>query len=117
MKDFFEQVKKYPAMAGHEVGFHNTTNESGAQLELFTAKAETQNEAVYEMFKRYYSLSASECFTKLQNQTRLTWILTSVRRSITNLTNAGKLIKTEKKVSGFYGRPEYVYTLCSDSPV
>ena len=111
MKDFFEQVNKYPPMEGHEVGFHNTTNESGKQLELFTAKAHNQNQAVYEMFQRYNSLSASECFTRLQNHTRLTWILTSVRRSITTLTNTGKLIKTEKKVNGLYGRPEYVYTI------
>jgi predicted ArsR family transcriptional regulator len=41
--------------------------------------------------------------------------LTSVRRSISNLTADGKLVKTERKVQGPYGRPEYVWRLAGDA--
>ena len=47
----------------------------------------------------------------------LSWVfngsvpLTSVRRSLTDLTNAGELVKTDKQVEGPYGRPEYQWKL------
>ena len=37
--------------------------------------------------------------------------LTSVRRAVTNLTNRGDLVKTDKQVKGPYGRPEYQWRL------
>jgi predicted transcriptional regulator len=40
--------------------------------------------------------------------------ITSIRRSITNLTNAGKLIKTEQMVNGNWGKPVHLWTLPSD---
>jgi len=36
-------------------------------------------------------------------------LLTSVRRSITNLTKSGRLTKTKEKKTSIYGRPEYVW--------
>lgn len=91
-------------------GFHNTTHETD-RLQEFEAKAFNQNEAVLNIFKKHGSLSASQCYNELIKETRLNWILTSVRRSITNLYNAGKLDKTESKIEGIYGRPEYIYKL------
>ena len=38
-------------------------------------------------------------------------LLTSVRRSITNLTKVGRLKKTGVKKTSIYGRPEYVWEL------
>lgn len=39
------------------------------------------------------------------------WILTSVRRSISNLTKAGALVKTDYVQDGPYGRPESLWRL------
>lgn len=40
-----------------------------------------------------------------------TWLLTSVRRSIATLTQAGVLIKTDTHRGGPYGRPEYCWRI------
>ena len=37
--------------------------------------------------------------------------LTSIRRALTNLTNAGELVKTDKQMKGMYGRPEHQWRL------
>ena len=34
--------------------------------------------------------------------------LTSIRRAMTNLSNEGKLIKTDVKIEGMYGKQEHL---------
>lgn len=41
--------------------------------------------------------------------------ITSVRRALTNLTNANILIKTNTKVTGTYGKPVYTWRLNPNS--
>jgi DNA-binding transcriptional regulator PaaX len=36
--------------------------------------------------------------------------LTSVRRALTNLSKQGKLIKTDEKKKGIYGRDEFIWS-------
>lgn len=88
--------------------YFNTTGIKGEQLEMFEAKADSQDVIILEIFRRFNILTASECFKLFPDRTTP---ITSIRRSITNLYNKGKLIKTENTKSGIYGRPEYVYEI------
>lgn len=104
--------------------YHNTTNESGDQLEMFENKANKQETVILSMFRRTGKMTASECFRLYPDQSIP---ITSVRRGITNLMKAGFLIKLDgmqdrlegeepdpdkiEKKEGIYGRKEYVYEL------
>jgi predicted transcriptional regulator len=86
--------------------FHNTTNESGNQLEIFTEKAKKQESEILSLMMLYKELSPSDVWKYFQN-----YPLTSVRRAITNLTNQGFLEKTQNKKIGVYGRSEFVWKI------
>lgn len=82
--------------------FHNTTNETTLLPEI-TEKAKKRDELILEFFiKNKGTLLTPETVHRtifgFQNIP-----LTSTRRSITNLTVAGHLIKTDKKTPGMYG--------------
>tara|TARA_R110000765_G_scaffold409589_2_gene507937 strand:+ start:1342 stop:1629 length:288 start_codon:yes stop_codon:yes gene_type:complete len=90
------------------MAYHNTTNLSGGELKDSIKKAQTQNEAVMEIFKMNTSMSPSQvwkCYGAVKAP------LTSIRRSITNLTKEGYLKKTIVQRHGVFGRLESVYTL------
>lgn len=88
--------------------FYNTTNQSGDQLEMFIKKAMNQEDKVMLIFKKHYQLTAHECWVKFSG---VNTPLTSIRRAMTNLTSKGKLIMTDKKKEGQYGRDNYIYKL------
>lgn len=88
------------------MSYFNTTNESGTTLKNNVAKAKSQEERIFKMFMDYNSFSPAglqACFSSIP--------ITSVRRALTNLTKQGKLIKTNEKRIGMYGRSEYVWKL------
>lgn len=89
--------------------FFNTINATGNTLMKYTGVAESQERRILKVFSHYGNMSASQCWLKLYTKEPLT----SIRRGITNLTRDGKLRKTEVKVTGYYGKPEYVYQLPS----
>lgn len=95
--------------------YHNTTNQTGEQLDIFSVAAKTQDELILDFFKRTnpISNSPSNVHRILLNLKMIdsNTPLTSIRRSITNLTKQGKLIKTDEQVKSIYGRPEYVWKL------
>ena len=74
--------------------------------------AEQQDEAVLAIFRGHHgqSLAPSQVWQIGLNGGRY-WLLTSVRRSITNLTNAGVLQRVPGTHAGPYGRPEHVWQL------
>lgn len=88
--------------------YHNTNNERGKQLAESEAKAQTQDESVLAIFKKGIGYTASEVWDEYGN-----WIapLTSIRRAITNLMNAGIIEKTDEQRPGIYGKAEYVYKI------
>ena len=86
--------------------YYNTTHEQTPQLDLFTRKAENQDDAVRMALQELGKASASEVLQWLEAKTRLTWVLTSIRRSLSTIA-----VKTDEKVMGIYGRKEYRYTL------
>lgn len=85
---------------------YNTTNEQGQLLMEFQRKAASQDDAVRECLQELGKASASEVMQWLEAKTRLTWVLTSIRRSLSTIA-----VKTDEKVMGMYGRPEYRYKL------
>ena len=89
--------------------FYNTTNETNPDLQEYRQKAMKQDDVILAFFQRsphpYYP--PSEIWQRMLPDAPLT----SVRRSFTNLTDAGKLVKTDQKRKGIYGRPEHVWTL------
>lgn len=89
--------------------YYNTTNEEGAELKSYSEKAETQKEKVLRTFKEFGLLTPSQAWKV--SGLRLGTPLTSIRRAITDLTKEGKLIRTEEKKPGIYGRPESIYKL------
>ena len=93
--------------------YHNTTNLRGRELDKAVAKAESQNIVVMSLFILERQASPSQIYRMLLPVSPETPI-TSIRRSITNLTRAGRLVRTEEKVEGMYGRPEYVWKLAKN---
>lgn len=90
--------------------FFNTTHQAGDQLTLSIEKASSQREIIKSLFqKQQRPLSASQVLNILN----LNCPITSVRRAITTLKNAGILEKTENKINGMYGAPEYQYKIAT----
>jgi hypothetical protein len=93
------------------LSFHNTTNLGGQQLKDATQTAKKQDAVIMQIFKQAArplspSQALSYCEIKGYN-----YLLTSVRRTITNLTNAGKLAHTGEYITSPYGRPEGLWEL------
>jgi len=111
--------------------YHNTTESTGAELKQYREKAKSQEDMILEWFKWVESdapcsMARATPTTILRlvfNKTpfspdaisRNRWNakppITSVRRALTNLTDAGDLVKTDKQVKGPYGRPEFIWKL------
>lgn len=70
----------------------------------------THEERVYKLFQKKPTLSASQCWMLLYSKEPIT----SIRRSITDLTNKGKLQKTDRLIPGIYGKSEHVYEIISN---
>ncbi|MAE87959.1 MAG: hypothetical protein CMB80_34810 [Flammeovirgaceae bacterium] len=91
-----------------QLTFFNTTNESGETLRNYREAARSQDTKIAEYFADMnMPMSPSQVNAAVLKDSPLT----SIRRSITNLTQRGVLRKTETKVDGPYGRPEYLWEL------
>ena len=91
------------------MSYYNTTNLNGADLKKSTGRAESQTEKIL----RFFLAHPRKSFTPIQ-----VWaannsisLLTSVRRSMSDLTKSGDLIKTEERVIEYYGAITYKWTL------
>jgi len=90
------------------MSYHNT--QGLEDVREYERKALSQDERIMEYFRtmEFGSMAAPSEINK--------WVLpnapiTSVRRSITNLTKAGLLIKTNNFVKGPYSRPEGLWEM------
>lgn len=94
--------------------FYNTTGEIGEKLKEFESKCKGQELIVLKFFqeKKYTLFSPVDV---LDNCFSENTPITSVRRAITNLTKAGFLIKTDKKVKGMYGKDNYLWKFNAES--
>lgn len=99
--------------------YFNTTKESGATLKNNVAKAKSQEEEILKLFNKdlcNYKIKKNESFKVKATPSNIyacfpNYPITSIRRALTNLTKQGKLIKTNEKRIGMYGRSEYVWKL------
>ena len=85
----------------------NTTKEVGEKLKEYGESAGQQNKEVLAIFLRLKIASPSQVHSRMNTNAPLT----SIRRAITTLTTDGHLIKTDTKVDGPFGRPEFVWRL------
>lgn len=102
--------------------YHNTTNTTGSELRSLRIKAQTQEDVVYRLFKSWGPMTASETLFNAKMMLDGPVLLTSIRRTITDLSKpihhadgrlirSAKLERTEEKRPGLYGAKEFVYTL------
>ena len=92
--------------------YHNTTRERPERLTRYEAQAKRQDLRILEFFKNHRGLH----FTPSQVHKAVGGgaPITSIRRAMTNLTSTAHLVKTQDKVEGPYGRPEYQWMLPGD---
>lgn len=90
--------------------FYNTISAPDNELTIYTAAAQCQNDKVLEFFKA----NKGKLFTPDEVHGAVfsdKVPLTSCRRSIFSLTDAGHLIKTDKMRMGRYGKPVHCWTV------
>lgn len=91
------------------VVYHDTTHLPPDELAQAVDTASHQDDLVLRIFaKAGKPLSPSQVWRIGCDQGER-WLLTSVRRSITNLTKSKALQKTGERREGQYGRPEMVW--------
>lgn len=90
--------------------YYDTTAVSERDRKKYAHAALRQDDSILQVFRQSENpLTPSEVHSLLYLGS--TTPLTSVRRSITNLTNKGMLRKSGQKKIGMYGRPEHVWEI------
>jgi hypothetical protein len=90
--------------------YHDTTELPIKEVIQSEKIAKDQDERILGIFKENSPLGPSKCWKIYQDKFG-SILLTSTRRSITNLTKQTLLTKTNIKVKGLYGRPEYLWKI------
>jgi len=83
--------------------YYNTTKE--IDTTEVREKTTSQNKMILDLFRKYKKLGASDIVLIKEDIP-----VTSVRRSINTLKNAGQILETGKQV-GMYNRKEYTYKI------
>ncbi len=91
--------------------YFNTTGQSGTALTKFKRAAANQDDKVLDVFKRLSKSKLTPEQVWLQAGVSDATPITSIRRSLTNLTKRGELVKTDTMKWGPYGRPCHTWTL------
>jgi len=93
------------------MSYFNTLGEKGEQLEMYQKKATSQDKLILHFFKQTprINYTPSQVWRMLFKEQVP---LTSVRRSISNLTNEGHLKQCEERREGVYGRSEGTWIVC-----
>ena len=88
--------------------FYNTTNLNGADLKKSRGRAESQTEKIL----RFLLAHPDRAFTPAEVYRAMDgFLLTSVRRSMSDLTKSGDLIKTDSQALGQFGSANYKWML------
>lgn len=89
--------------------YYNSLNQTQPELALSWAKTENQKAIVKKIFScNLKGLTAYEAWKIFQSH-GFDCPLTSIRRSITDLTTEGYLIMTADKRTGGYGAMNFIY--------
>ena len=90
------------------MAFYQTIDQTGSALKESNKKASKQEDLIYSLFvKCNQPLSPS----MVLSQSGLNCPITSIRRAITDLTNSGRIVKTDRQVRGMYNKPEHLWEL------
>jgi len=91
--------------------FYNTTNQSGEELKSSWIETAKQDEIVLLLFARNQDMTFTpfDIQNILKNDYDKDYPITSVRRSISNLTEIEALEKTSTKRKGKYGKANYCW--------
>ncbi len=89
--------------------YFNTTGLQPEELKSEEKKAQSQEQIILELFKKYPEMSASDVFRRYPNPDLFGPPIHSIRRAITNLKNAGHLEITGNLKIGIYGKKEHIY--------
>ncbi len=99
------------------LNFHNTIDAQGKELEQHQAKAESQTEKILRIFKAHPEQDFTPCeiqgklsYPEIPDNSKET-LLTSVRRSISNLTRDGELERTKTRRLGSHGAMNFTWKL------
>jgi len=90
--------------------FFNTVSEDHTQELESRLLAKYQQDKILKFFMENWASS----FTPWEVAGQFNMLITSVRRSITNLTTAGFLTKTEDMKAGPYGKKSFLWKLNID---
>ena len=95
---------------GHQTHYHNTLYASGAKLAEYEAQASKQDALVLEFMahNRQYNFTAEQISKLVMPNAPLT----SARRALSNLFNAGRVKKVDQ-IDGQYNRPIIVWQYVS----
>lgn len=93
--------------------YYNTDGENDGELEKSKRQVSKQEEIVLKFFRQYpHGMSPSTLHRhRLQDAP-----LTSVRRAMTNLTQAGHLEKLDAQAMGIHGKREHLWRLAPVKP-
>ena len=88
--------------------FYQTIDQVGSALKESNKKVKRQEDLIYSLFvKCNQPLSPS----MVLSQSGMNCPITSIRRAITDLTNSGRIVKTDRQVKGMYGKAEHLWEL------
>ena len=97
--------------------YHNTVPEPTATAEEYQKKAASQEKIILRMYQsELYGLAPKDVYYRLLAKGK-NWPITSIRRAISNLSNAklyppsGKLMKTGTRSPGLFGRDENIWVV------
>tara|TARA_R100000700_G_C3096003_1_gene95192 strand:+ start:228 stop:557 length:330 start_codon:yes stop_codon:yes gene_type:complete len=88
--------------------FYQTIDQVDSAIKESNKKTKRQEDLIYSLFvKCNQPLSPS----MVLSQSGLNCPITSIRRAMSDLTNEGKLVKTNRQVKGIYGKAEHLWEL------
>lgn len=107
-----QAVIPFPKARRSRTPFYATTPLTRQQLAGAIRVAEQQDEAVLAIFRgsQGRALTPSQVW-RVGLEGGRNWLLTSVRRSMTNLTDAEVLVRLSTTIPGPYGKPEHQWAL------
>lgn len=91
--------------------YFNSTNQNEDFVKKQKTKNKTQEQKVYELFKKGGRFTASEIYNLWSVNYAKNIPLTSIRRAMSNLQYDRHITKTKDTKIGIYGAPEHYYTL------
>lgn len=103
------ETKTADTRAAHQLNlFYNTTHLSAAEMKIRRQNAAYQNGRILRFFEDnpegYFTPFEVQLYTALERTP-----ITSIRRAINTLTQAGLLVKTDKMRQGEYGAMNHTW--------